>query len=66
MKFIQIKRWNSTGRFSKFWSQLTNPPIWLMVTVWLLIVIFTGGHKISDFLEEYIISAKDMAEWRIV
>ena len=37
-----------------------------MVTVWLLIVIFTGGHKISDFLEEYIISAKDMAEWRIV
>lgn len=58
VKFIQIKRWNSTGRFSKFWSQLTNPPIWLMVTIWLLIVIFTGGHKISDFLEEYIISAK--------
>ena len=29
-----------------------------MVTIWLLIVIFTGGHKISDFLEEYIISAK--------
>ncbi|RCK66695.1 putative metalloreductase AIM14 [Candida viswanathii] len=57
-KFIQVYRWKSRGRFSKTLSTFNSPPTWLVMVLWFLIVFFVGGHKITEFLEEYITIAK--------
>lgn len=58
VKFIEINRWKSNGRFNKSLWKLNNTPTWMLITLWILIIFFIGGANITEFLEEYITIAK--------
>ncbi|KAK6873183.1 putative metalloreductase AIM14 [Candida tropicalis] len=58
VKFIEINRWKSNGRFNKSLWKLNNTPTWMLITLWILIIFFIGGANITEFSEEYITIAK--------
>ncbi|EMG51006.1 AIM14 Probable metalloreductase AIM14 [Candida maltosa Xu316] len=58
INYTQIRLWEKNNRFSKFWNNLNHPKIWMVILGWFLIIFFIGGHKITEFSEQYTTVAK--------
>ena len=57
-KFVYIQQWKRSGLYNGKLSFLANPPTWLIILIWSVIIVILGQSHISEFLENYTTVAK--------